>query len=80
MRRASSPRRPIRESAERAAAGLDFLVDVHVQADPALSLRDAHVLSGCVKGAIRDAVPEAGEVLIHMEPYEPGADAPAERR
>ena len=59
-------------------SGLDFLVDIHVQADPALSLRDAHVLSGCVKGAIRAAVPEVGGVLIHMEPYEPAAaGAPA---
>jgi len=56
-------------------SGLDYLVDVHVQADPALSLHDAHILSGCVKGAIRRAVPNVSTVLIHMEPYEPAGTA-----
>jgi cation diffusion facilitator family transporter len=51
--------------------GVDYLVDLHVQADPDLSLHDAHVLSGKVKAAIRAAVPAAAEVLIHMEPFEP---------
>ena len=50
--------------------GIEYYVDLHVQADPALSLRDAHILSGKVKGAIRAAVPRVVSVLIHMEPYE----------
>jgi cation diffusion facilitator family transporter len=50
--------------------GIDYFVDLHVQADPTLSLHDAHVLSGKVKGAIRAAVPAVKEVLIHMEPFE----------
>jgi cation diffusion facilitator family transporter len=50
-------------------SGLDFRVTLHVQADPRLSLADAHVLSGMVKSAIRLAVPRARYVLIHMEPY-----------
>ncbi len=53
-------------------SGTGHYVDIHVQADPALSLHDAHILSGCVKGAIRTRVPSALGVLIHMEPYEPG--------
>lgn len=51
-------------------AGLSLLVDLHVQADPALSLHDAHVLSGKVKSAIRAADPAVDAVLIHMEPFE----------
>jgi cation diffusion facilitator family transporter len=51
-------------------AGTAYYVDLHVQADPALSLHQAHILSGMVKGAIREAVPEVLGVLIHMEPYE----------
>ena len=51
-------------------AGLGYYVDLHVQADPALPLRDAHILSGMVKSAIRGAVPEVEGALIHMEPYE----------
>jgi cation diffusion facilitator family transporter len=50
-------------------AGLAYFVDLHVQADPALSLHDAHIVSGKVKGAIRAAIPAVDEVLIHMEPY-----------
>lgn len=50
--------------------GVDYLVDLHVQADPELTLHEAHVLSGKVKAAILTAVPAAVEVLIHMEPYE----------
>jgi cation diffusion facilitator family transporter len=51
-------------------AGMQYFVDIHVQADPATSLHDAHVISGCVKGAIRHAVPAVAGVLVHMEPYE----------
>ena len=53
-------------------AGLGYWVDLHVQADPALPLEEAHVLSGMVKSAIRQAVPEVAGALIHMEPYERG--------
>ena len=51
-------------------AGLQYFVDIHVQADPGLSLHDAHILSGRVKTAIRASVPEVAGVLIHMEPHE----------
>lgn len=51
--------------------GTTFHVDLHVQADPSMSLHDAHVLSGRVKGAIRAAVPRVSGVLVHMEPHEP---------
>lgn len=50
--------------------GLTYQVDLHVQADPGMSLHDAHLLSGRVKGAIRTAVPEVEGVLIHMEPHQ----------
>jgi len=52
--------------------GMGYYVDLHVQAEPAMSLQDAHVLSGRVKSAIRDAVPEVQGALIHMEPFEGG--------
>lgn len=57
--------------------GLAYYVDIHVQADPAMSLHDAHVVSGRVKGAIRDAVPAVAGTLVHMEPFEDDAGAPA---
>ena len=51
-------------------AGMGYFVDLHVQADPAMPLHAAHVLSGMVKSAIRQAVPEVAGALIHMEPYD----------
>jgi cation diffusion facilitator family transporter len=57
--------------------GIEYHVDLHVQADPALPLREAHVLSGKVKSAIRTAVPSVTGVLIHMEPFENAAVAPS---
>ncbi len=50
--------------------GTRILVDLHVQADPAISLQEAHILSGCVKTAIRTALPAVENVLVHMEPFE----------
>jgi cation diffusion facilitator family transporter len=52
-------------------AGVVFRVTLHVQASPELSLHDAHVLGGKVKGAIRAAEPRVDAVLVHLEPYEP---------
>jgi cation diffusion facilitator family transporter len=51
--------------------GLQYAVDLHVQAEPRMSLHDAHIVSGKVKGAIRAAMPAVDSVLVHMEPYEP---------
>lgn len=56
-------------------SGTAYYVDIHVQADPVMSLHEAHILSGRVKWAIRQRVPAAAGVLIHMEPFEPGAQS-----
>lgn len=56
-------------------SGMFFRVTLHVQADPTLSLEAAHILGGTVKTAIRRAVPRVQSVLVHMEPYHPGAGA-----
>jgi cation diffusion facilitator family transporter len=56
--------------------GTTYYVDIHVQADPRMSLVDAHILSGKVKSAIHEAVPSVAGVLVHMEPFE-GDEPPA---
>lgn len=56
-------------------AGLSLYVDLHVQAESALSLHEAHILSGRVKSAIRAAEPTAIGVLVHMEPFEAASPA-----
>ncbi len=53
--------------------GSRYYLDMHVHADAAMSLHEAHILSGCVKSAIRAAVPTVADVLVHMEPFEPPA-------
>ena len=50
-------------------SGLGFYVDLHVQADPAISLEDAHEIAATVKYAIVEAIPSVAGVLVHMEPY-----------
>ena len=50
-------------------SGLGFYVDLHAQADPTISLEQAHEIAAKVKYAIRDAVPNVVSVLVHMEPY-----------
>jgi cation diffusion facilitator family transporter len=51
-------------------AGVVFRVTLHVQASPAMSLHEAHVLGGKVKSAIRAAEPRVDAVLVHLEPFE----------
>ncbi|HKP14798.1 MAG TPA: cation diffusion facilitator family transporter [Gemmatimonadaceae bacterium] len=50
-------------------SGMGYRVTIHVQADPALRLDEAHSLGGAVKAAIRAAVPQVQYVLVHMEPF-----------
>jgi divalent metal cation (Fe/Co/Zn/Cd) transporter len=56
-------------------AGLGYRVNLHVQADPLLSLDEAHELSGRVKAAIQKTIPQVQSVLIHMEPFQGSAGA-----
>jgi len=77
---------PIREAAESVEGvcfveklavrktGLTYDISLHVQADPSLTLLEAHSLGGAVKAAIRARVPEALLVHIHMEPYLPASE------
>jgi divalent metal cation (Fe/Co/Zn/Cd) transporter len=55
-------------------AGLQSFVDIHVQSEGEMPLRQAHDLGGAVKWAILNRVPSVGGVLVHMEPFEPSAD------
>ncbi|MGH7583517.1 MAG: cation diffusion facilitator family transporter [Gemmatimonadales bacterium] len=65
----SVPRVQLIEKLKARKFGKGYLVDLHAQADPAMSLSDAHLLSGQIKSAIRGAVPGVLDVLVHMEPF-----------
>lgn len=58
------------ESLHARKVGLGYRVTIHVQADPRMTLHDAHELGGRVKYGILRAVPRVQSVLVHMEPYE----------
>ncbi len=48
--------------------GFDFFVDLHVEVDGDMTVRDGHVVAHRVKDAIRAANPRIRDVLIHVEP------------
>jgi cation diffusion facilitator family transporter len=50
-------------------SGLGFYVDLHVQADPGISLEEAHEIAAKVKYSILEAIPNVIAVLVHMEPF-----------
>ncbi len=54
-------------------AGLSYLVDLHVQVEPTLSVRAGHDIAGAVKHALLRAPLQITDVLVHIEPAD---DAP----
>jgi len=57
-------------------AGVGHFVILHVQADPGMTLHDAHELGGRVRSRIVRNVRSVLDAVIHMEPYEPEPDEP----
>ncbi len=57
------------EKIQARRAGIGYFVALHVEADPAMTLRDAHLLGHAVKDAIRAEMPSVLDVLVHMEPH-----------
>ncbi len=54
-------------------AGLEYLVDVHVEVDPDLNVKRAHDIAHDVQQAIQHAMPNIHSILVHIEPHEHGA-------
>jgi len=50
-------------------SGLGFYIDLHAQADPTITLEEAHEIAARVKYAILEALPSVVSVMVHMEPY-----------
>lgn len=57
------------EKVQARRAGMGYLVAIHVQARPDLTLREAHNLGGRVRSAIRTD-PQLLDAFVHMEPFE----------
>lgn len=61
------------EKIQARRAGVGYFVALHVEADPAMTLQEAHRLGHEVKDAILEALPTVLDVLVHMEPHHGGA-------
>jgi cation diffusion facilitator family transporter len=49
-------------------AGFDYFVDMHVEVDPQLTVRQAHEIAHRVKDSVRASMPSVHDVLVHIEP------------
>lgn len=57
-------------------SGAQSWVDMHIEVDPDLTVRDAHALVHAVKDAVRESSPTVDDVMIHVEPHDAGHQQP----
>ena len=50
-------------------AGLEYLVDIHVQVDPDLTVRAGHDIAHAVKDCVIQLAGPVRDVLVHIEPH-----------
>jgi divalent metal cation (Fe/Co/Zn/Cd) transporter len=50
-------------------AGLEYLVDIHIEVAPDLTVEVGHEIAHAVKDRIRDRVAAIRDVLVHVEPH-----------
>jgi cation diffusion facilitator family transporter len=48
--------------------GLKYYVDLHLEVDPEMTVRESHDIAASVKHAIRDNLSWVADVLVHVEP------------
>jgi len=48
----------------------DIHIDLHVQVNPEMHIDNAHKVSYAIEEAIKKAIPEVTDVIVHMEPKE----------
>ena len=49
-------------------AGMQYHVDLHAIVDANISVKEGHELAHLLKDTLRNAIPELGHILIHIEP------------
>lgn len=57
------------ERCDARQSGRVYRVIMHAEVDPAMSVADAHALTGRVKAAVRGEMPRVESLLIHVEPW-----------
>ncbi|MBV8829568.1 MAG: cation transporter [Acidobacteriaceae bacterium] len=50
--------------------GLKYHVDLHLEVDPDLTVRESHRIAAAVRNLIKDRLPWVADVLVHVEPLE----------
>ena len=48
--------------------GYEYFVDLHVEVDPEMTVKEAHRIAHEVKDHLRERVPKISDVLVHIEP------------
>lgn len=51
--------------------GLGYYMDIHVQVDPQATVETGHRIAHAVQDAIKQAMPQVHDVVVHIEPYYP---------
>jgi cation diffusion facilitator family transporter len=59
--------------------GLQYHVDLHIEVDPALTVRASHAIAHDVKRRVLADVPWVADVLVHIEPAPDGSTSPGVR-
>lgn len=54
-------------------SGMELMLDIHIEVDPALSVVEGHRIAGRVKGELMKRVASLKSVLVHVEPHRPSA-------
>src|SRR5204863_4179673 len=60
-------------------AGLEFLVDIHIEVDPEMTVRDSHAIGHDVQARLLEVMPTIHHVLVHVEPHRGGDQQSAGR-
>jgi cation diffusion facilitator family transporter len=61
------------EKARARKTGLQYHVDLHIEVDPELSVRESHVIAGHARTKLKETLSWVADVLVHVEPN--GTDA-----
>ena len=56
--------------------GFKYHVDLHIEVDPAMTVAEAHLISGVVRSRVRDELGWVADVLVHVEPRSTRASGP----
>jgi divalent metal cation (Fe/Co/Zn/Cd) transporter len=52
--------------------GMRLIVDLHIEVDPDISVQEGHRLAHDVKDKLQAELPQVRDVMVHVEPFDPG--------